>query len=493
MLLFTTKIVGWKFQSLKPLLSYYKNTYCLARALSVNVNVVEVENGLASIVGSKYVATSHAICEQHSHDESYHRHLLPSIVVWPQSVGEVSEVAKLCTAHKMPMIPFGTGTGMEGGVAPMGPSVSINLTKLNEITDLHLDDFDVKAQPGVTRKQLNYDLRSTGLWFPVDPGSDASLCGMAATGASGTNAVRYGTMKQNVLNLQVVLADGTILHTAGEKRRCKKSSAGYNLTELFIGSEGTLGFITSATLRLHGQPEMTKSAVCSFPTIMDAVNTAMQILQCSIPIARIELLDETSIKAVNNYSHLTHPEMPHLFLEFHGSAASTGEQVDQTAEIAGLNSGSEFKWAETQEEHNHLWQARHDLWYAVKAFKPGSTAISTDACVPVSALAEAISHSAALLDESGLIGGILGHVGDGNYHCFVIVEDDQAKLVESLTKAIGKKAIELGGTCTGEHGIGIGKRPLLKEEVGEKTLKLMKAIKCSFDPLGLMNPGKVFS
>uniref|UniRef100_H2Y441 Probable D-lactate dehydrogenase, mitochondrial n=1 Tax=Ciona savignyi TaxID=51511 RepID=H2Y441_CIOSA len=454
----------------------------------------KLHSALSAIVGEKNAAWSLAAREQHNHDESFHAGGTPENCVWPNSVEEVSEVAKFCSKNHISMIPFGTGTGMEGGVVPQNKTICVNLTNMDRISDLNLEDFDVKVQPGVTRKSLNRELRDTGLWFPVDPGADASICGMAATGASGTNAIRYGTMKQNVLNLEVVLADGTILNTAGPKRRCRKSSAGYNLTDLFVGSEGTLGFITSTTIRLHGIPESTLAAVCSFPTVADAVNTTIQVLQCSIPIARIELLDSFTIDAVNKYSSLENKVAPTLFLEFHGSQKGTEEQVDQVSEIATLNGGSEFSWASTTEERSQLWQARHDCLYALLAQRPGSKCYSTDVCVPVSVLSEAIQYSKDVLDDSGLTAGTVGHVGDGNFHCLIILDPGNEKELLGVKMAadmIAKRAIDLGGTCTGEHGIGIGKKELLKSELGAEGISVMRSIKNTLDPLNLMNPYKV--
>lgn len=455
-------------------------------------NSEELSRILSSIVGKKWVSTSEAVRQQYSHDESFHRNMLPSLVVWPNSVEEVCEVAKLCTSHKISMIPFGTGTGLEGGTTPLTHAVCVNLSNMNSISSLNVDDFDVTVTPGVTRKQLNRELRNTGLWFPVDPGADASLCGMAATGASGTNTVRYGTMKQNVLNLEVVLADGSRFWTGGS-RRCRKSSAGYNLTELFVGSEGTLGFITSAILRLHGVPEISKSAICCFPTILNAVNAAMQIQQCNIPIARVELLDETAIKAINNYSkEANYKVQPTLFLEFHGSGNSTEEQIDKTSDIVSFNDGSDFTWAANQEEVNRLWFARHNVLYALGSLKPGTKYYSTDVCVPISSLADAISHSIEVLQEVGLTTyGVLGHVGDGNFHCLMMVDDEEIASCQKAAQLIGEKSIELGGTCTGEHGIGLGKKKLLLQEVGKKGVEVMALLKSALDPNGLMNPGKV--
>ena len=452
----------------------------------------DVTKVLSSVLGSKLVSSSQTVREQHSIDESHHRYLIPTTVVWPNTVEEVCEVAKVCNAHKIPMIPFGTGTGLEGGIAPLEENVvCVDLTNMNEIVKLNLNDFDVQVRPGVTRKQLNHELKNTGLWFPVDPGADASLTGMVATGASGTNAVRYGTMKENVLNLEVVLADGTLLNTGG-KRRCRKSSAGYNLTELFVGSEGTLGFITAATLRLHGVPETSKSAVCSFPSVMSAVITAMQVMQCNIPIARIELLDSASMLAINKYNKdVEYAIQPTLFLEFHGTDVSTKEQIDKTAEIANANNGSCFHWAQNLEDVNRLWYARHNVFYALRSLKPGSNAFVTDVCVPISALPNAIDHSVGVLDKCGIVHGIVGHVGDGNFHCALMVDNDETDLAEEAVQSIGRRAIELEGTCTGEHGIGIGKKKLLIKEVGINSIQVMQLLKKSLDPNNLMNPGKL--
>ncbi|XP_039249570.2 putative D-lactate dehydrogenase, mitochondrial [Styela clava] len=446
------------------------------------------------IVGSKNISKAPSTLEQHSHDESYHRRKLPDIVVWPANANQVSDLARFCTAERIPMIPYGTGTGLEGGVAPTSGGVCVNLMKMDEIIDVNIEDFDVTVQPGVTRLGLNQRLRDSGMWFPVDPGADASLCGMAATSASGTNAVRYGTMKENILNLQVVLPDGKIIHTAGERRRFKKSAAGYNLTNLFVGSEGTLGFITSATLRLHPVPDSILSAVCAFESVEDAVLCSTNVIQCGIPIARIEFLDTNMIKACNKFSHLSYPVKPSLFLEFHGTEKGAREQVDMTADIVKANKGSNFSWAESQEERNKLWKARHDILYAMIALVPGCKAYSTDVCVPISCLPEAVIFSSELIASSGLTAGIVGHVGDGNFHCLICIDPDsqaEQELVVKITNEIAQKALSMGGTCTGEHGIGLGKKKLLVKEVGDEGINVMRTIKTAFDPLGIMNPGKV--
>lgn len=445
------------------------------------------------IVGSENVSNAASTLEQHSHDESYRRAKLPMVVVWPSNSQQVTEIMQLCSKEQVSVIPFGTGTGMEGGVTTIKDSVCINLTKMSEITSLHTEDFDVTIQPGVTRKGLNHYLKDFGLWFPVDPGADASLCGMAATGASGTNAVRYGTMKENVMNLEVVLPDGKIINTAGQGRRAKKSSAGYNLTNLFVGSEGTLGIITAATLKLHAMPESVLSAVCFFPSVQDAVASAVNIIQAGIPIARIEYLDERSVMASNKFSALSHPIKPSLFLEFHGSAKGTQEQVEQVEEIVCSNNGSDFEWAAHQEDRNKLWKARHEIYYALLALAPGKKGYSTDVCVPISHLPEAILYTQCVAESSGLPHGIVGHVGDGNFHCLFAVDTSntsEINLCKDVAEKIGRKSLDLGGTCTGEHGIGLGKKSLLVEEMGE-AIHIMKSIKCAIDPTNIMNPEKV--
>ncbi|XP_061679643.1 probable D-lactate dehydrogenase, mitochondrial isoform X2 [Syngnathoides biaculeatus] len=374
------------------------------------------------ICGEKGVSLGTAVREQHGRDESVHRCRPPDVVVFPRCVKEVSALAKVCHDKQIPMIPFGTGTGLEGGVGALKGGVCFSLRNMNQILDLHQDDFDVTVEPGVTRKTLNAHLRDTGLWFPVDPGADASLCGMAASSASGTNAVRYGTMRENVINLEVVLADGTIIYTAGKGRRSRKTSAGYNLTNLFVGSEGTLGIITKATLRLYGVPEATVSAVCSFPSVQAAVDSTVHILQAGVAIARIEFLDDVMINASNVFSSLSYPVMPTLFLEFHGSEQSLAEQVYTTEEITQMNGGSDFQWARDRETRNRLWKARHDAWYAAQALRPGCKAYSTDVCVPLSQLPQIIVETKADLIQNKLTGPIAGHVGDGNFHCLMVVD-----------------------------------------------------------------------
>eukprot|EP00074_Homo_sapiens_P109386 XP_024305947.1 probable D-lactate dehydrogenase, mitochondrial isoform X6 [Homo sapiens] len=377
---------------------------------------------------------------------------------------------------------------------PNQGGVCVNLTHMDRILELNQEDFSVVVEPGVTRKALNAHLRDSGLWFPVDPGADASLCGMAATGASGTNAVRYGTMRDNVLNLEVVLPDGRLLHTAGRGRHFRKSAAGYNLTGLFVGSEGTLGLITATTLRLHPAPEATVAATCAFPSVQAAVDSTVHILQAAVPVARIEFLDEVMMDACNRYSKLNCLVAPTLFLEFHGSQQALEEQLQRTEEIVQQNGASDFSWAKEAEERSRLWTARHNAWYAALATRPGCKGYSTDVCVPISRLPEIVVQTKEDLNASGLTGSIVGHVGDGNFHCILLVNPDDAEelgRVKAFAEQLGRRALALHGTCTGEHGIGMGKRQLLQEEVGAVGVETMRQLKAVLDPQGLMNPGKV--
>ncbi|XP_001375142.3 probable D-lactate dehydrogenase, mitochondrial isoform X1 [Monodelphis domestica] len=467
-------------------------SYCSKRQQErVSDDFVET---LKAVVGEPNVSIAAAVREQHGHDESMHRCSPPDAVVWPQNVEQVSQLAALCYDHSIPIIPFGTGTGMEGGVNAIRGGICFNLTRMDRVLELNADDFSVTVEPGVTHKALNSYLRDSGLWFPVDPGADASLCGMAATGASGTNAVRYGTMLENVINLEVVLANGKILYTSGQGRRFRKSSAGYNLTGLFVGSEGTLGLITTATLRLHGIPEATVAAVCPFPSIQAAVDSTVQILQSGVQVARIEFLDDVMMDACNKYSGLTNAVAPTLFLEFHGSNQGLREQLQRAEEITQQNGSSHFTWSKELEERKQLWAARHNAWYATLALRPGCKGYSTDVCVPISRLPEIIVETKEDLKASGLTGTIVGHVGDGNFHCILVfnTEDaDEHRRVMEFGKRLGRKALAMNGTCTGEHGIGLGKRQLLKEEIGPEAMETMRQIKAVLDPKNLMNPGKV--
>ena len=436
------------------------------------------------------VSTSPVVREGHGRDESHHRPFPPDIVVFPESVEEVVAVVGLCREHETPMIPFGVGTSLEGHVAALEGGVSIDMSRMNRVLEVNAADLDVRVEPGVTRKQLNAHLRDTGLFFPIDPGADATVGGMTATRASGTNAVRYGTMRDNVLGLTVVLADGRTIRTG---TRARKSSAGYDLTRLFVGSEGTLGVIVEVTLRLSGIPEAISSAVCAFPGVDDAVETSIAIIQSGVPVARIELADEVQMTAINRWSGTDLPARPALFFEFHGSEASVAEQAETAQAIAADNGGTGFEWTARQEDRNVLWQARHDAHYANMALRPGCRAWPTDVCVPISRLAECIAETRRDIAATDLLAPIVGHVGDGNFHIdFVLDPDDEAELAAAtgVNERLIARALAMGGTCTGEHGVGYGKKKYLAAEHGE-GVSVMRAIKQALDPANLMNPGKI--
>ncbi|MDX1709633.1 MAG: FAD-linked oxidase C-terminal domain-containing protein [Rhodovibrionaceae bacterium] len=446
---------------------------------------------LSDLLGER-LSTAAAVRDQHGHDESYHETAPPDAVAFARSTEEVAEIVKICARHGRPVIPFGTGTSLEGHVAALKGGICIDMTQMNEVLEVNAEDMDCRVQAGVTRKQLNEHLRDTGLMFPIDPGADASIGGMTATRASGTNAVRYGTMRENVLGLTVVLADGRVIRTGG---RARKSSAGYDLTRLMVGSEGTLGVITEVQLRLHGIPEAVSSAVCSFETLEGAVNTVILTIQSGIPVARIELLDEVQMDACNRYSDLDYPAKPTLFFEFHGSEASVREQAERTGEIASELGGANFAWARAAEERNKLWQARHDAYYAGLALRPGCKGWPTDVCVPISRLAECILETKKDIEASDLLAPIVGHVGDGNFHLVYVIDPDDAeemKRAEEVNDRMVLRALSMGGTCTGEHGIGYGKIKFLQAEHGE-AVAAMRAVKQALDPENLMNPGKIFS
>jgi len=436
------------------------------------------------------ISTAAAVRAQHGRDESYHAVAAPDAVAFPRSTEEVAAVVRACAAHRVPIVPFGTGTALEGGVAALGGGVCIDLSGLDRIVRVSAEDLDCTVEAGVTRKRLNEHLRDTGLFFPVDPGADASLGGMAATRASGTNAVRYGTMRENVLGLTAVLADGRVVRTG---TRARKSAAGYDLTRLLVGSEGTLGVITEVTLRLHGIPEAVSAAVCAFPGIRAAVDTVILTIQSGIPVARIELLDEVQMAACNRFSKLDYPEAPTLFFEFHGSAAAVVEQAEQVGTIAAGYGGTAFQWATRPEERSRLWQARHDAYYAGIALRPDGRGMTTDVCVPISRLADCIDDTRADVAETGLLAPMVGHVGDGNFHLVIVVDPndaDELARAEALHERLVLRALAMDGTCTGEHGVGYGKVRFLEAEHGE-GVAVMRAIKQALDPLGLMNPGKV--
>ena len=429
--------------------------------------------------------------EQHGRGESYHPCRPPDAVCWPVSTEEVVALVGICRRHHLPIVPFGAGTSLEGHVAALEGGVALDLSRLNRILAVRVDDMDVTVEAGVTRKQLDAALRDTGLFFPVDPGADATLGGMAATRASGTNAVRYGTMRENVLALTVVLADGRVVKTAN---RARKSSAGYDLTRLFVGSEGTLGIITEVTLRLHGRPEAVAAAVCSFPDVDRAVATAMETVQSGIPVARMELLDGNVMEAVNRFSKLDYPATATLFLEFHCSAAGVEEQATLVGSLAAANGGSAFRWAHRAEERNALWQARHDLHYATLAMRPGAKVWGTDVCVPISALVECIHAARADAAGAPFFVTTLGHVGDGNFHMGYLLDmanPAEIREAERLNERLVRHAITLGGTCTGEHGVGYGKARFLPLEHGDTAVDLMRQIKRMLDPENLLNPGKI--
>ena len=436
------------------------------------------------------LSTSAAICAQHGKDESYHQPHAPDAVAFAQSTDEVVEIVRLCAQYKTPIIPFGTGTSLEGHVAALKGGICIDMSQMNRILRVGAEDLDATVEAGVTRKQLNEYLRDTGLFFPVDPGADASLGGMSATRASGTNAVRYGTMRENVLALTVVLPDGRVIHTS---RRPRKSAAGYDLTRLFVGSEGTLGVITEVTVRLYGIPEAISAAVCAFPTIAAAVDTVILTIQSGIPVARIELLDEAQMDAINKYSKLDHKIAPTLFFEFHGTTAGVAEQVGLVKEIAGDNGGDDFRWATSQEERSKLWQARHDAYYAALALRPGSKGWATDVCVPISRLAECIAETKIDLAQSSLPSALAGHVGDGNFHLIFMIDPNRPEEIAEASRLNDRmvtRALAMDGTCTGEHGIGYGKMDFLFAEHGE-AVDVMASIKRAIDPDNLMNPGKI--
>ena len=446
---------------------------------------------LAARYGNR-LATSQALREQHGHTTTWIENQPPDAVVFPQSAEEVQEIVQLCAAHRVPVIGFGQGTSLEGQVnAPRG-GICLDFRDMNRVLAVHAEDLDCVIEPGITRKQLNENLRDTGLFFPIDPGADASLGGMAATRASGTNAVRYGTMKDNVLALKAVLANGELISTA---HRAKKSAAGYDLTRLIVGSEGTLGIITELTLRLCGIPEAIASGICPFPSVEAACNATILTIQSGIPVARIELLDEMQVKACKAYSKLTLPEMPLLFLEFHGSEASVAEQSQRFGEIAAELGGGPFEWATKAEDRSRLWQARHDAYWAVMGLRPGVRALSTDVCVPISRLAECVTQSQRDLKESRLVAPIVGHVGDGNFHMLLLIDHNDAGEVDrakAFLERLVDRALAMDGTCTGEHGIGQGKMQYMPAEHGEPALDVMRAIKRALDPLDIMNPGKIF-
>jgi D-lactate dehydrogenase (cytochrome) len=445
---------------------------------------------LAQKFGNRLV-TSRAVREQHANTVTWIDNEPPDAVVFPQTTEDVQEVVRLCAAARVPVIAFGTGTSLEGQVnAPRG-GVSLDFRDMNRVLAVHAEDLDCVVEPGITRKQLNEHLRDRGVFFPIDPGADASLGGMAATRCSGTNAVRYGTMKDNVLALKVVLASGELMTTA---RRAKKSSAGYDLTRLLVGSEGTLGIITELTLRLAGIPEAISGGVCPFPSVEACCRATILTIQSGIPVARIELLDALQVRALNLHSKLGLPETPMLFLEFHGTDAGVAEQSERFGEIAGELGGGPFAWSTRQEDRTRLWDARHHAALSCKLLRPGAQIVATDVCVPISRLAECVVETQRDLAESRLLAPIVGHVGDGNFHLTLLVDmtdADEVTRAQALSQRLVERALAMDGTCTGEHGVGQGKMRYLKAEHGEPALDAMRALKRALDPLDILNPGKI--
>src|SRR4249919_4335686 len=452
--------------------------------------VEAVVRALAARFGNRLV-TSQAVREQHGNTVTWIENQPPDAVVFPQSTEDIQDIVRICAAHRVPVIPFGTGTSLEGHVnAPLG-GVSIDFRDMNRVLAVHAEDLDCVVQPGITRKALNEYLRDQGVFFPIDPGADASLGGMAATRCSGTNAVRYGTMKDNVLSLKVVMANGELMTTA---RRAKKTSAGYDLTRLMVGSEGTLGVITQLTLRLSGIPEAISGGICPFPSVEACCNTAIHTIQSGIQVARIELLDALQVRAVNLHSKLGLAETPMLFLEFHGTEASVAEQSKRFGEIAADFGGGPFTWTTRPEERTKLWEARHHAAMSNFALRPGAAMVPTDVCVPISRLAECVTETQRDIAESRILAPIVGHVGDGNFHLTLLVDmddTDEVRRAKALSERLVERALAMDGTCTGEHGVGQGKMKYLVAEHGAAALAVMASIKRALDPQNIMNPGKI--
>jgi len=462
--------------------------------LAPQLQLREVPAALIEALQQRFGAqcsTAWVVREQHGRDESIYSVPPPAAVVFAESTQDVADAVKLAAQHRVPVIPFGVGSSLEGHLLAVQGGISIDLGRMDQVLSINAEDLTVTVQPGVTRTGVNQAVKSEGLFFPIDPGADASIGGMAATRASGTNAVRYGTMRENVLGLTVVLADGRIIRTGG---RARKSSAGYDLTRLFVGSEGTLGIITELTVRLYPVPEAISAAVCAFPSIADAVATVIQTIQLGVPVARIELLDGLALKAINRHSKTALAEAPTLFFEFHGSPAGVEEQARTVQELAADQGGIDFQWATRPEDRSRLWQARHDAYYACLGLRPGCRALSTDVCVPISRLADCIAETLADLEASGLTAPLVGHVGDGNFHLVLLADPDvpqELARIKEFSNRLAERAVQMDGTCTGEHGVGLGKRGYLAREHGDGALQVMRAIKQALDPANLLNPGKI--
>lgn len=440
--------------------------------------------------GSRF-STAQAVCEHHGRDESPYPPMLPDGVVFALSTEDVAWVARHCHTHKVPLIPYGVGSSLEGHILAIQGGISLDLSGMNQLVSVHPGDFTATVQAGVTRKQLNDEIRDTGLFFPIDPGADASLGGMAATRASGTNAVRYGTMRENVMSLKVVTADGRVIETAN---RARKSSAGYDLTRVFVGSEGTLGIITEVTVRLYPQPEAISAAICNFPTLDAAVQSVIEVIQMGVPVARVKFMDTWAVKATNAYSKLALKESPLLLFEFHGSPAGVKEQAEIVQSITHDNGGMDFEWADRPEDRSRLWTARHNAYFAGLQLRPGCRSSTTDVCVPISRLAECVAETAAELDRASFPYTIVGHVGDGNFHVLMLLDPDDPhewEESEKLNQRLVERAIQMEGTCTGEHGVGLHKMEFMLAEHGQDALDLMDSLKKAFDPHNILNPGKI--
>jgi D-lactate dehydrogenase (cytochrome) len=449
----------------------------------------ECINDLRAWLGDR-LSTAAVVREQHGRDTTFHPVMPPDAVVFPQTVAEVQRIVATCAAGRVPLVPFGTGTSCEGHIAALRGGISLDTRGLNRIRAVHEADMDATVEAGVTRKTLNAHLHGTGLQFTVDPGADASIGGMVSTRASGTSAMRYGTMRENVMALEVVMPNGSLIQTG---MRARKSSAGYDLTRLFVGAEGTLGIVTAATVKLHPLPEHVAAASCAFGTLRAAVDTVIETLQSGVQLGRVELLDAVQVDAVNRYSRLDMTVAPTLFFEFQGSEPEVAHQVEMVREIATSHGAQDFAWAQRPEDRTRLWQARHDIWWANKGLRPGAEGLPSDVCVPISELAHQIEAAQQDVQQEGLIAPICGHVGDGNFHlCFMVDPSDAAEMarVKAVYARMIRRALAVGGTCTGEHGIGHGKVEFLREEAGG-AFEVMQALKSALDPLGIMNPGKV--
>ena len=456
----------------------------------------EVPDALIEALKARFgdnCSTALAVRTQHGRDESSFDAPPPAAVVFAETTQDVADAVKHASEHSVPVIPFGVGSSLEGHLLAVQGGISIDVSRMNRVLSVNAEDLTVTVEPGVTRKQLNEEIKSTGLFFPIDPGADASIGGMTATRASGTNAVRYGTMRENVLALEVVTASGEVIRTG---TRAKKSSAGYDLTRLIVGSEGTLGVVTEITLRLYPLPEAVSAAICSFPSIEAAVRTTIEIIQLGVPIARVELIDVNTVRMVNNYSKLALREEPMLLMEFHGSPAGVKEQAETVQELASGHGGKAFEWASTPEERTRLWTARHNSYFAAVQSRPGCRVISTDTCVPISRLADCLLESVAEADASGIPYFLVGHVGDGNFHFGYLLDPhapEERVTAEKLNHALVSRALALEGTCTGEHGVGLHKMQFLVDEAGVGAIDMMRTIKRALDPKNIMNPGKIFS